>query len=68
MGVDLANKSLAPALGAAHLDRLPVAGPQEALIVRFDAKGHEGSRGDVPPVPSRCYALPALGKQGERRR
>lgn len=63
----LANTTLASAPGAAHFDRLPVAGPQEALIVCFDAKSHEGSRGDVPPVPSCCHALPALGKQGERR-
>lgn len=66
-GRGLANATLAPAPGATHFDRLPVAGPQEVLIVRFDAKSHEGPRGDVPPVPSCCHALPALGKQGERR-
>ncbi|KAK2489879.1 hypothetical protein MC885_017104, partial [Smutsia gigantea] len=36
---------------------------QEALVVHFDTEGHEGPRSDVPPVPTRSHALPALGKQ-----
>lgn len=50
-----------------HLDRLSVAGPQQALVICLNAEGHEGSGGDVPPVPTRCHALSALEKQGERR-
>lgn len=48
---------------ATHLDRLSVAGPQEALVVRFDTEGHEGPRSDVPPIPTRSHALPSLRKQ-----
>lgn len=48
--------------GTAHLDRLPIASPQEGLVVRFNAEGYEGPRGDIPPVPSRCHALPTLEK------
>lgn len=59
-GVGLANTSLAPAPSAAHLDRLPVASPQEALVISFDSKGHEGPRGDVSPVPSHSHTFPML--------
>lgn len=67
-GRGLANSPPAPAPPASNLDRLTVAGLQEGLVVRFDAEGHEGPCDDVPPVPARCYTLPALGNQGERRR
>lgn len=59
---------LIPDPPATHLDRLSVTCPQEALVVRLDAKSHKGARGDVPPVPARCHAFPTLenkNKNGE---
>lgn len=57
----------APAPLVTHLDWLSIAGPQEAVIICFNAKGHEWTRGDVPPIPARCDTLSVLGKKGEKR-
>lgn len=54
---------LTPAPLATHLDRLSVTRPQEALVVRLDAKSHKGARGDISPVPARCHAFPTLEKK-----